>query len=404
MKFQYQARTKDGLIQPGAIDASSRQRAVALLQEQGLYITFLEEEQRGPFYVRDLGIFKKIGRKDVMNFSRQLSLMLKSGIGLVDALRTIALQAEKDTARNTILKVADDVEGGMYFSDALSRFPKIFSSFFVNMVKSGEASGKLSDALQYLSSNLEREYNLYLKIRAGMMYPAVVLVVFSLVGILMLFFVFPSFTETISSLEIKLPKITMVVIAIGNFFREFWWVVAIFLTFIVGATILYIKTQEGKKYWNMLALKTPVVGKILRKIYIVQFTENLSTLIFAGLPIAQSLDVVSGIISNETYRNIIIDTRDSVRKGEAISNVLSKYPKSMPSMVVQMVKVGERTGRLDEALIKISDYYRMEVYSAVDGLISMIEPIMIIIIGGLIAGLVLSIFIPLYRNFSGFSF
>lgn len=388
----------------GVIDAPSRQRAVSLLQEQDLYITFLEPEERRPFYARELNVFNRVGKKDIMNFSRQLSLMIKSGIGLVDALRTIALQSEKQKAREVILKVADDVEGGMYFSDALARFPKIFSSFFINMIKSGEASGKLSDTLKYLSENLEREYNLYLKIRMGMMYPAFVLVVFAVIGILMLFFVFPSFTETIASLEVQLPKITMLVISFGNFLQKFWWMIALFLSFIVSGLVFYVKTPEGKKYWNKITLNFPVIGGIMRKIYTIRIAENLSTLIFAGLPITQSLDVVSGIISNQTYQNIIMDARDSVRKGDSLSNILAKYPKSMAPTVVQMVKVGERTGRLNEALTKIADFYRAEVYSSIDGLISVIEPIMIIIVGGLIAGLVLSIFLPLYKNLSTIAF
>lgn len=404
MKFQYRARTKDGLIQFGVIDTSNRQRAASLLQEQGFYITFLEPEERTPFYARELNIFDRIGKKEIMNFSRQLSLMIKSGIGLVDALRTIALQSEKQKVRKIILKVADDVEGGIYFSDALARFPKIFSPFFINMIKSGEASGRLSNTLKYLSENLEREYNLYLKIKMGMMYPAFVLVVFALVGILMLFFVFPSFTETIASLEVQLPKITIFVIAFGSFLQRFWWMIAIFLTFIVSALVFYVKTPEGKKYWNKIVLNFPIIGGIMRKIYIIRIAENISTLIFAGLHIAQSLDVVSGIISNQTYQNIVIDARDSVRKGDSLSSVLVKYPKSITPTVVQMVKVGERTGRLDEALIKIADFYRVEVYSSIDGLISIIEPIMIIIVGGLIAGLVLSIFLPLYKNLSTIGF
>lgn len=400
MKFQYQARTKDGLIQLGVIDAPSRQRAVSLLQEQNLYITFLEPELKKPFYARELDIFNRIGKREIMNFSKQLSLMIKSGIGLVEALRTIALQSQKEKMREVVLKLADEVEGGMYFSDALSQFPKIFSSFFVNMIKSGEASGKLSDTLKYLSENLEREYNLYLKIRSGMIYPAFVLAVFVLIGIMMLFFVFPSFTETINSLEVKLPKITMAVIAFGNFLQKFWLIVGLFLIFIILGLVFYFKTPEGKKHWGRFILDFPIIGKIMRKIYIIRFSENLSTLIFAGLPITQSLDVISGIVLNQTYQKIIIDARENVRKGDSLSNILAKYPKSIPPTVVQMVKVGERTGRLNEALTKIADFYRAEVYSSIDGLISIIEPIMIIIIGGLVAGLVLSIFLPLYKNLS----
>jgi type IV pilus assembly protein PilC len=404
MKFKYQARTKEGLIQVGIVDAPSRRRAVALLQEQGLYVTFLEAEERKPFYIREIKLFGGVKKKDVLSFSRQLSLMLKSGVSLVEALRAIALQSEKANFREMILKIADDVEGGTYFSDALSKFPKVFSSFFINMIKSGEASGKLADSLVYLADNLEREYTLFMKIRSGMTYPAFILLSFVGVGALMLFFVLPSFTETIKAIGLELPPITMAVISTGEFLRHWWWLVLLFLLLLGVLFWRYAKTKEGKIFLDRVFLKIPVIGNLFRKIYIVRFVENLSTLIFAGLPITQALEVVSGIIANKTYRDIIIEARDGVRRGEPMSAVLEKYPKSIPSMVVQMIKVGEKTGRLDESLLKIAEFYRTEINSTIEGLISIIEPVMIAILGALVAGLMLSIFLPVYRNIGAFSF
>lgn len=404
MRFKYQARTKEGLIQIGIVEAPSRQRAAALLQERGLYITYLEAEEKKPFYARELGIFARPTKKDVVYFSRQLSLMLKSGISLVEALRSIALQTEKARFREIVLKIADDVEGGTYFSDALSKFPDVFSEFFVNMIKSGEASGKLAETLTYLADNLEKEYLLLSKVKSGMTYPAFVFVIFILVGLVMFFFVLPRFSEAVEGLNIQLPAITRAIISVGVFFQSWWWLILIVLLFTIFGIWRYLKTKEGKEFVSNLSLKLPVIGKIAKKIYITRFCENLATLIFAGLPITQALEVVSGVITNKKYKDIVIEAKEGVRRGETISAVLERYPKSIPAMVVQMVRVGEKSGRLEEALKKVADFYRKEIESAIEGLVSIIEPIMIIILGAVVGGLMLGIFLPIYKSLGTIGF
>ncbi|MCD6271013.1 type II secretion system F family protein [bacterium] len=404
MRFKYQARTKEGLIQIGIVEAPSQQRAASLLQERGLYITYLEAEEKKPFYARELGIFTRPTKKDVLYFARHLALMLKSGIGLVEALRSIALQTEKARFREIVLKIADDVEGGTYFSDALSKFPGVFSDFFVNMIKSGEASGKLADSLTYLADNLEKEYLLLTKVKSGMTYPAFILIVFVLVGLIMFFVVLPRFAEAVENLNIPLPAVTRAIISVGVFLQSWWWLILITLLFIIFGIWRYLRTKEGKELLSNLSLKLPIIGKIAKKIYITRFCENLATLIFAGLPITQALEVVSGVITNKRYKNIVIEAKEGVRRGETISVVLEKYPKSIPSMVVQMVRVGEKSGRLDEALKKVAEFYRVEIDSAIEGLVSIIEPIMIIILGTVVGGLMLGIFLPIYKNIGTFGF
>jgi len=403
MKFQYQARTKDGIVQVGTVEASSRSRAVVLLQEQGLFITALNIEEKKPFFARELALLGGAKKKELVNFTRQLSLMIKSGVGLVEALRSIALQSEKEIFREIVLKVAEEVEGGIYFSDALSKFPKFFSMFFVNMIKSGEASGKLSESLKYLADNLEREYKLVLKIKSGMTYPVVIFVAFVGIGLLMLFFVLPDFSSAIKSLNLKLPAITMWILSLGDVLKGWWWLFLLIFSILIIGLWRYLKTKEGKMFWDKISLQIPVIGGLVKKINLVRFSENLSTLIFAGLPITQSLEVVAGVVTNKIYRDIVIKARDGVRRGEAISSVLEKYPKSIPAVVVQMAKVGEKTGRLDEALMKISDFYQAEINSTVDGLVGIIEPIMILIMGGLIVLLMLSVFLPIYKNIGNFA-
>jgi type IV pilus assembly protein PilC len=403
MKFKYQARTKEGLVQIGTIEASSRQRAVVLLQDKGLYITSLMMEEKKPFYVKELAFFGGAKRKELVNFTRQLSLMVKSGVSLAEGLRSIALQSEKEIFRDSIFAIAEDVEGGIYFSEAIAKFPKIFSLFFVNMIKSGEASGKLSESLKYLADNLEKEYRLVLKIKGGMTYPAVILIAFSLIGLAMLFFVLPNFSQSIKDMNVQLPKITMSILSFGETLKIWWWLFLMMIfVFIIGIW-RYAKTAEGKIAWDKISLRLPIVGGLVRKINIVRFSENLSTLIFAGVPITQALEVVSGVVTNKIYGDIVLHARDGVRRGETISSVLEQYPKSIPAMVVQMAKVGEKTGRLDESLSKISEFYEAEISTTIDSLVSIIEPILILFMGGLIVILMLSVFLPIYKNIGSFS-
>jgi len=402
MQFNYQTRTKEGLVQIGIIEASSKKEAVALLQQEGLYVTYLEKAESESFYFRQIEFFTKARRKDIMMFCRELSLMLKSGVGLVESLKSLALQTTKDKFRNQILKIAADVEGGVYFSEALAKFPKVFSNFFINMIKSGEASGKLSESLSYLALHLEREYNLINKIKSGMTYPVFVLLVFVGIGAMGIFIVLPSFNETLNSLQVEIPLITKIVLGIGDFVRVWWWTILLGLAAITIFFWCYIKTEEGKDLVGRTSLKIPLIGSLVKKIQLTRFTENLSTLILAGLPITQALEIVSKVTGNKVYQRIILEAQEGVRRGEPMSAVLEKKSEYVPALVTQMIRVGERTGRLDESLLNVANFYESEVNRRIDSLVEIIEPILIIVLGGLVAGLMISIIMPVYKGMSSF--
>ncbi len=404
MKYNYQARTKSGLMQVGVVEVSSKKEAIDLLQKEGLYVTHLDKIEAKPFYFRQIEFFSKARRKDVMIFCRQLSLMLKSGVSLVESLKSLALQTNKPIFREQIIQISDDVEGGVYFSEALAKYPGVFSNFFINMIKSGEASGKLSDSLNYLAEHLEREYNLVNKIKSGMTYPAFVLVVFLGMAAMGIFVVLPSFKETLASLNVKLPLLTRIVLGSGDIIRAWWWAVLLGLIVLGVGFWRYIKTEEGKDVVGRVSLKLPIIGKLVKKTQLSRFTENLSTLILAGLPITQALDIVSGTTGNNVYQNIVAKAQEGVRRGETMSSVLEQYPKYVPALVTQMIKVGERTGRLDEALLNVANFYQEEVNRGVDGLVDIIEPILIVVLGGLIAFLMISIIVPVYKGMSNFGF
>jgi len=404
MKFNYQARTEDGLVQVGVIEVASEEEAASLLQKEGLYVTHLEEKEVRPFYFQEISLFQRATRKDVMMFCRQLSLMLKSGVGLVESLKALALQATRSNFREQITSVAVDVEGGLYFSEALAKFPKVFSSFFINIIKSGEASGKLSESLTYLALHLEKEYNLINKIRSGMTYPAFILLTFLGIGAFGIFIVLPSFHKTLESFDIELPLLANLVFGFGDIVRKWWWLISLILFMLFIFLWRYFKSQEGKEVLGRFSLKVPIVGSIIKKTQLARFTENLSTLILSGLPITQALEIVSGITGNRIYQQIIWEAQEGVRRGENMSNILEKHPKYIPGLVTQMMRVGERTGRLDESLMNLADFYQSEINRKIDSLISIIEPILIIVLGGLIALLMVSVVVPIYKGMSSFGF
>ena len=404
MRFSYQARTKDGVLQTGTVEASSESRAMALLQEKGLFITSLQEIKPKPFFEREVNIFRRISRKDIVVLCQQLSLMLNSGVTLVEALRSLRLQAESQSFRQILSSLATQVEGGTYFSDALSSFPKEFSPLFINMVKSGEASGRLPDNLSYLAKHLEREYRLWERIKGVMIYPLFVVFVFFLVLILIVFLVLPSLSQAMSEMGVKLPAITRFSFATGAFLQYWWWAILLATVALTGFAIYYFRTEEGRAVFDRLILRTPMLGSLFRKFYLARFTENLSTLVASGLPINQSLEITSGVIGNRTYKKLILEINDRVRKGESVSSSVEHYQSQIPLLVAQMIRVGEKTGRLDKSLANVANFYKEEVQREINNVVSIIQPTLTLILGGLVGLLVVAVFLPIYQGISSFTF
>jgi len=396
MKFNYQARTKKGEIQAGVVEASSKEVAILLLQKYGLYITYLEEV-KVPLYAWEVKIFKRISSRDIVLFSRQLSIMFSSRVSLVEALVTIASQTKNLEFRERILDLSREVEGGSAFSKALSRHPKIFSSFYISMVKSGETSGKLSESLSYLADHLEKEYHLVSRLQGAMIYPSLVIMVASVVLLLMIFFVIPQLTKVFQESGQPLPIATQLVIGLSLFLRKWGFLFIGLLAVFVIFFFRYIKTLEGKKNFDKISLRLPLIGDLLKMVYLSRLAENLSTLISGGLPIAQALETTGEVVGNTVYKEIIFLTRDEVRKGEPISSVLRRYPEAFPPMFCQMTLVGEKTGTLEKTLLNVVDFYQKEVDMSIDNLLSILEPVLIIFLGVIVAGLMVSVLLPLYR-------
>ena len=396
MKFNYQARTKTGEIQSGIIEASSREAGLAILQKYGFYVTYLEEE-KPPLYAKKVKIFEAISKRDIVLFSRQLSIMFGSRVPLVEALRVLARQTENPELKEKILILSEEVEGGSAFSKALSIYPQIFSPFYISMVKAGEASGKLSESLSYLADHLEREYHLVARIRGALIYPALIILVVLLVLILMIYFVIPHLSDVILEGGQEIPAITQFVINFSNFFKKWGLFLILGLIIISLSLFRHYRTETGKKFFDKTFLKLPLLGPLLKLVYLSRFAENLSTLISGGLYISQALEICGNIVGNECYKEAVFAARDEVRRGAPISSILERFPLVFPPVFVQMVLVGEKTGTLSSSLMNIALFYQKEAERTIENILSILEPVLILILGLVVAGLMLSILMPLYR-------
>jgi len=397
MHYNYKARTKEGKTRTGTIEASSREAALAILEKYQIHTTSLKEAKKIGIFGKKISL-SRISVKDVVIFTRQFSIMLKSAIAPVEALRAQVNQTENSDFREKILKMAEMIEGGSTLSQAFSLFPKIFSSFYISIIKSGETTGKMADSLVYLAEHIERDYNLSRKIKGAMIYPIFVIIVFIGVFFLATFFIVPNLTKILQEFGGKLPVMTEALIAMTNFTRKGGWIlIALFLVVLFGIPTYLKKNKSTENFYYKMILKIPILGDFQKKIQLTKIAENLSVLISSGLPITQALKIVEEIITNSVYKDIIKETADKVARGEKISSVFFQYPKQIPSFVYQMVSTGEETGRLDEILMNVVDFYQQEIEATTDNLTSILEPFLILFLGIGVAILTISIFLPLFQ-------
>lgn len=397
MKFNYQARTNSGEVRVGVIEAGSRESAFATLKAHGLYVTALDKIEL-PFYAQKLNFLERVSGKDIVIFSRQLAIMIKSKVPLVETLRTIAKQSRKMVFREKIMKIAESVEGGATLSKSFALFPKLFSPFYVNMVKSGESSGKLNEIFSHLADYLEREDEFRSKIVGAMVYPIFIIVVFiAVVGIIMIY-VIPQLTEVLKSSGTELPLATRVVIAISDFLKKEWLIILLVLIGLVVGIIRFAKSIKGKDILDRLFLKVPILSGFLKKLYLSRLALNLSTLISGGLPISQALTITGEVVGNNYYKEVVFETRDAVKGGEPISATLEKYPDIISPLFFQMIVAGEKTGSIDESLLNVVDFYQKDVDRSLDTFVRLLEPVFIILLGGVVAGLMGAVLMPLYSG------
>jgi len=399
MQFNYVVRTKEGETQSGVAEAANRQVAIEALQSRGFVILSLQPVSAMPVFARKIKFFQRVKGKELVAFSRQLSILFSAQVPLLESLRALARQTENEYFSQIIMEVADDVEGGTILSKALARHDRIFTTFFINMVRSGEASGSLESALLYLADYMEKQFYIMSKVKGAMYYPAFIMCAFFGIGVVLMIMVVPTLTSFLQEAGAgELPFTTQIVIGTANFLKNWWWL--FFGIIFVGIGYFYYAlrhSKEVKHWWDGVILKMPIFGKkILQKIYLTRFAENLSTLIQGGLTILQALQVSAEVSGNYVYESIILTAKEDVRIGNTLSSSLARH-ELIPPLMIQMIATGEKTGSMDTILKKMASFYSKEVDATVDTLSQLIEPVLIIFIGAAVGILVSAILMPIYN-------
>lgn len=397
MNFSYKIKTQSGEILEGKVEAPDESTAVDTLQGKGYLILSIEQLESDIFSIDLNKYFQKPTNKDIVIFTRQLSTLIDADMPLAEGLRTLARQFEKPTLRKIISEISDAVEGGSSLSNALSAHPKLFSSFYIKLVQSGEVSGKLHEALLYLADHLERSQEINSKIKGALAYPAFVVFALFVVAIIMVVYVLPQLLGIFKDVGLQsLPLTTRMLIWVTNFVNNYlYYLLVSFFGFIFLAW-RYVKTSEGKAVLDNIKIKMPALGTVVRNLYLARISESLSTLIKSGIPILDVIHITSDLVGNVNYQRILLDAEENVRGGGSISDVFSRY-KEIPPLMSSMVAIGEKTGKLDFMLGHISKFYKSESDSTIDNIATLIEPILVLVLGVAVAILVSSILLPIYN-------
>jgi len=381
----------------GVVDSADSDVALDTLTGQGLLVLSIKDRNAQAGMSMEISIFQHVKTKDVVIFSRQLAVMVSATMPVVQSLRILVNQIESVAFKIIISEVADAVDGGSRLSEAFAKHPKVFSQFYVSMIKSGETAGKIDEVLNYLADQQEKDFDLISKTRGAMIYPAFIILALVIVGFIMMVFVVPKLTEVIAESGAELPTTTKMLIATSDFMKAYWW---IFIGGAVGGFFglrYYRKTGAGRKQTDYILLKTPIFGPLIfQKLYLVRFTRSLSTLISGGVSLTEALKITSEVVGNEVYKDIVNRTIKEVEEGNSIATVFLNSS-VVPNMVSQMLAVGEQTGRLDTVLNKLSEFYAREVDNAVGNLVTIIEPVILMVMGVAVGVMVSAILMPMYN-------
>lgn len=396
MLFNYEARTQLGESKLGTIDASSEDAALEILQRNGLIVLDLKKAANISLMSKNIKLFEHVPKKEVVVFSRQVSALFQAKVPVIESLRTMAAQTENATFKEILEKVTQSVDAGNPLSKSLAEHKKVFSDFYISIVHSGELSGNLEEVFNYLADTLENEYYLTQKVKGAMTYP--IFIVVALVGVMfvMMIWVIPNLTSVFKEANLELPILTRIIVSMSDIFQAYWWLILMVLVGGVVGFWQWISTAQGEAIWSKVQLRLPVFGMILKKLYLSRFADSLSTLIKGGLPIVKSLEVTSMVVGNGAYKKIIEETIDTVKKGGTISSVFKSHSE-IPIMVSQMVSIGEQAGKLDSTLRTVANFYHKEVESSMDNLVSLIEPLLILVLGVGVGILLVAILMPMYN-------
>jgi type IV pilus assembly protein PilC len=396
MLFNYTSVNEKGEQSAGSIDAINVDVAIAGLQRRGLTIASIKEAAtKGSFLSINISLFDRVSTKDVVILSRQLSTLFEAQVSALRIFRMLASETENKVLGAKLTVVADDLQGGSAISAALEKHPKVFSAFYVNMVKAGEESGKLDETFLYLADYLDRTYEITSKVKGALIYPAFVVVTFITVMILMFTMVIPKISGVISDSGVALPIYTQVIMGISSFLVSYGFIL-LAVVIVAGWFIFrYIRTPSGKIAFDRLKLHVPYISILYRKLYLSRLADNMSTMFQAGIPMVRALELTSSVIDNEVFRVLLADAVEAVKGGKAMSEALA-VSGEIPGIMIQMMKVGEESGELGPIMKTMALFYSREVTNAVATLVDLIEPIMIVVLGVGVAILLASVLVPIY--------
>lgn len=397
MLFSYKAADQKNIIREGTVDAGTMEAAMRTVEQRGyrvISVTPLNEKKT--LFDVEFTFFQRVSNKEVVILSRQIATLFEAQVSALRVFRLLASEAENPMLQRVMNAVSDDIQGGSTISRALSRHPDVFSAFYVSMVKSGEESGTLDKTFMYLADYLDRMYQVVSKAKNALIYPAFVIGIFFIVMGLMLTVVIPKITVILVESGQEIPFYTKVVIFLSDILRNYIGVVAIVIA-LVGVLIWqFKKTETGQRTLDELKLSVPYIGSLYEKLYLTRICDNLSTMLASGVSMVQALEVTAEVVDNAVFKEIIESTLIDVKGGKSFADAISEYPE-VPSVLSQMSKVGEETGNLGNILSTLSNFYSREVNNAVDTLINLIEPLMIVVLGLGVGALLASVLIPIYN-------
>ena len=398
-KFFYLAKAPKGEEKSGVIEAINVQQVAKTLKSQGFVLikaTLAGDKAKKRKFNFSLPFLDGVSLTEKLMFTRNLQVMISSGLPLPRALETLVQQTKSNKFKKALLKIRENVIKGKRFSECLADYPDIFSELFQNMVKVGEETGNLDEVLKVLSEQLERQYDLKSKIKGALMYPAVIVLAMIGIGILMLIMVVPKMAETFQELGIELPLTTKLVIGLGIFLAEKWYLFILIIIVFIPLLRLALKTKKSKKAIDFIFLKVPIISTLIKKTNSAYTVRTLSSLIAAGVPIVRSLEIVSGVLGNIYYKTALSQAAKKVSEGEKLSEAFKDYQNIYPLVVLQMIKVGEETGETSNILAKLAVFFEDEVGNATKNLASVIEPVLMIIVGAVIGFFAISMVQPMY--------
>jgi len=404
VKYFFTAKSQTGDNYSDSREAKDEQELARVLRQEGYILISAEEKsakKKMDFKLwRGIFSFGGVPLKDKMMLTRNLKVMISSGISIPRALKTLADQSKSKKFKKALLEISERIIKGENFSNALASYPGIFSPLFCSMVKVGEESGTLEKNLDILAKQMGREHALKSKIKEAMVYPTVIIMAMIGIGIMMLITVVPKLAKTFEELEAELPLTTKIVIGLGTFLSERWYLVVVILAVCVIFTQMTLKTKKGKREIDTLFLKLPAISPIIKKTNAAHMIRTLSSLIAAGVPLVRSLEIISETMGNFHYKKAIVSTIEKVKRGEKLSTALGPYQNLFPLTVIQMIEVGEETGETSGILEKLGDFYEEEISQATKNLTAVVEPVLMLIVGGVVGFFAISMIQPMYSMLS----